>query len=207
MKGGGERNTECARGAEQRFRLKIMLRLQQKYKKEVAPEMKKKLGLKNIMAVPKIKKVVVNCGFGGMVGGKTSSERKKIQEHIVGSLSLIAGQKPALRKARKSIASFKLRKGMPVGAQVTLRGKRMYEFLEKLIWLIIPRTRDFRGIPQARFSKEGTLTIGFRDYTSFPELRVEKEKGLFGLEVTIVTDAKNREESIELLKLMGFPIK
>lgn len=183
------------------------MRLQQQYKKQVIPEMMKKFGCSNPMAVPKIEKVVVNCGFGKMVIGKGSSERDKLQDYILKSLALITGQKPALKKAKKSISTFKLRKGMGVGAQVTLRGKRMYEFLEKLIWLVLPRTRDFRGIPLKSISEKGDLTIGFKEYTPFPELSIEKEKGLFGLEVTVVTNAKNKEERVELLRLMGFPLQ
>jgi large subunit ribosomal protein L5 len=183
------------------------MRLKDKYKKEVIPQMMEKFGYKNPMAVPKIEKVVINCGFGKMIVGKGSAEREKIQNHILNTLSLIVGQKPSLKKARKSISSFKLRKGMTIGAQITLRGKKMYEFLEKLIWLVLPRTRDFRGIPLSAFDQNGNLTIGFREYTPFPEVTPEKEKGIFGLEVTVVTTAKNGEEGIELLKLLGFPIK
>lgn len=184
-----------------------MLRLQQKYKKEVIPQMMQKFGYRNTMAVPRVEKIVVNCGFGKMVVGKGSNEREKIQEHILGSLTLITGQRPSLKKAKKSISSFKLREGMPIGTKVILRGKRMYDFLEKLIWLVLPRTRDFRGIPLRTIAQEGDLTLGFRENTPFPEVEVEKEKGLFGLEVTVVTTAKSREERIELLRLMGFPIK
>lgn len=184
-----------------------MLRLQQKYKKEVVPAMMQKFGYRNPMAVPSIEKVVVNCGFGRIIVGKGSGEREKAQEHILKNLALITGQKPTLRKARKSIASFKLRKGQAVGAKVTLRGKRMYEFLEKLIWLCLPRSRDFRGISLSSITKQGDLTIGFKEYTPFPEVKIEKEKGLFGLEITVVTNAKTQEEGIELLGLMGFPLQ
>ena len=183
------------------------LRLSEKYKKEVIPAMMEKFGYRNPMAVPKIKKIIVNSGFGRMVIDKSSKEREKIQNQISNSLGLITGQKPALKRAKKSIASFKLRKGMAIGVQVTLRGKRMQEFLEKLVWLVLPRTRDFRGISPEQFDKEGNLTIGFKEYTPFPEIVIEKEKGIFGLEVTVVTTAKSKKEGIELLRLMGFPIK
>ena len=183
------------------------VRLSEKYKKEVIPVMREKFGYTNDMAVPKIEKIIVNLGFGRMVIGKGSKEREKIQNQILSSLGLITGQKPALKRAKKSIASFKLRKGMAIGAQVTLRGKRMQEFLEKLVWLVFPRTRDFRGISSNQFDKEGNLTIGFKEYTPFPEVVVEKEKGIFGLEVTVVTTAKSKKEGIELLRLMGFPLK
>jgi len=184
-----------------------MLSLSEKYKKEVIPKMIEKFGYKNPLAVPRIKKVVINCGFGMMQSGKTGSEREKIQQHILKGLALITGQNPVLRKAKKSIASFKLREGMQIGAQVTLRGNKMYEFLEKLIWLVLPRTRDFNGIPIKSFDNEGSLTIGFKEYTPFPEVIIEKEKSIFGFEVTITTTSKTREEGVELLGLMGFPIK
>lgn len=169
--------------------------------------MKEKFGFKSDMAVPKIDKVVVNSGFGRQASGKTSSEREKIVANISKTLALITGQAPALRKAKKSIASFKLRKGQPVGVQVTLRGRKMYDFLERLIWIALPRSRDFKGIPLKSIDKEGNLSLGFREYGPFPEVVAEREKGIFGLEVTVVTTAKKREEGIELLRLMGFPLK
>lgn len=187
--------------------INFMLRLAEKYKKEVIPAMREKFGYKNPMAVPKIKKVIVNAGFGRMVTDKTSKEAEKIQKYIFDNLALITGQKPQRREAKKSISSFKLRKGMIVGARVSLGGKRMYDFLERLIWLVLPRTRDFKGLAPKTFDKEGNLTIGFKEYTPFPEIIPEKEKGIFGLEITVVTTAKNKEEGIELLKLLGFPIK
>jgi len=183
------------------------MRLKDKYKKEVIPQMVEKFGYKSPMAVPKIEKVVVNCGFGREVTGKTSSEREKFIESIFSVLAQITGQKPVLQKAKKSISSFKLREGMPIGAKVILRKKRMYSFLEKLIWLVLPRTRDFRGIPLSSVDKEGNLTLGFKEYSPFSEVVLEKEKAIFGLEVTIVTNAKNRDEGIELLRLMEFPIR
>jgi len=184
-----------------------MLRLQQKYKKEAIPAMMKKFGYKNPMAVPKIKKVVVNCGFGRTISGKTAKEREKIQEHIFNNLALITGQRPEWREAKKSISSFKLRQGMQIAARVSLGGRRMYDFLERLIWLVLPRTRDFKGISRHSVDQQGNLTIGFKEYTPFTEVTVEKEKGIFGLEVTVVTSAKSKEKGIELLRLMGFPIK
>jgi len=166
-----------------------------------------KLGYKNAMAVPKIEKVVINCGFGKMIDGKGAGERKKIQEHISKNLALITGQAPAAVKAKKSIAAFKLRKGVEVGLKVTLRDKRMYEFLERLIGLVLPRSRDFRGIPLKSIPETGDLTIGFKEYTPFPEVKVEREKGLFGFEITVVTNAKIKKERIALLRLMGFPLQ
>ena len=184
-----------------------MLKLSEKYKKEVIPAMKEKFGYTNDMAVPKIEKVIVNSGFGRQVSGKTGKEGEKIQKHILNELSLITGQKPALRKAKKSISSFKLRKGVPIGAVVTLRGRKMYDFLERLIFITFPRTRDFRGIDSKLIDQKGNLSLGFKEHTSFPEILVEKEKSIFGLEVTIVTTSKSREEGIELLRLIGFPLK
>jgi large subunit ribosomal protein L5 len=183
------------------------MRLKEQYKKEVVPEMMKKFNYKSPMAVPRLEKIVVNSGFGREVTGKSSSEREKVIKTITEVLSLITGQKPSLRKARKSISSFKLRKGQPVGAKVTLRGQRMYDFLERLIKIVLPRTRDFKGIPSKSVDEEGNLTLGFKEYSPFPEVTIEKEKGVFGLEVTLVTTAKTKEEGIALLKLMGVPLK
>ncbi len=184
-----------------------MERLQEQYKKIVVPEMMKKFGYRSIMAVPRIEKIVVNCGFGKMVIGKGSGDREKVEEHISSSIALITGQKPSLRAAKQSIAAFKLRQGMIVGAVATLRKKRMYGFLEKLIWVVLPRSRDFRGIDSTCVTKQGDFTIGFKEYIAFPELQIEKEKGLFGLEVTISTSARTKDEGVELLKLLGFPFK
>jgi len=183
------------------------MRLKEKYKKEVVPEMIKKIGYKNIFQVPKIKKVVLNVGFGKMIIGKTSGEQSKIREAIMRDLSMISGQKPSLRKARKSIASFKLRKGMPVGAICTLRGQRMYDFLDRLIHIALPRTRDFKGIAESSIDKSGNMTIGIKEHTVFPEISPEEVKFIFGLEITIVTTAKSKEEALELFKLLDFPIR
>jgi len=184
-----------------------MLRLQNKYKKEVVPEMMRTFSYKSVMSVPKIKKIVVNCGFGKMVAGKGAGEREKIEQYISESLAAITGQKPSLNKAKKSIAAFKLREGVVVGANCTLRKQRMYDFLEKLIWIVLPRSRDFRGIEAKCVTNQGDITIGFKEYVPFPELKVEKEKGIFGLEVTISTTAKTKEEGRTLLSLLGFPLK
>ncbi|MCX6790846.1 MAG: 50S ribosomal protein L5 [Candidatus Gribaldobacteria bacterium] len=184
-----------------------MLNLQEQYNKEVVPVMMKKFGKKSVMAVPKLKKVVINSGFGKQVAAKTNSEREKIAEQIAEYLGMMTGQKAVIRKAKKSVAAFKLREGMSVGACVTLRGKRMYDFLEKLIGVALPRIRDFRGLSATAFSEQGDFSIGFKEYVPFPELRVEKEKGVFGLEVVVANTAKNKAEGEELLRLLGFPIK
>lgn len=184
-----------------------MLRLPEKHNKEAVPEMMKKFGHKNRMAVPKIEKVVVNTGFGRQIGGKTTEEQKKITDFIAGELSLICGQRPIITRARKSIASFKIREGMALGAKTTLRGRRMIDFLERLIHLTLPRTRDFRGITPESVDKQGNLTIAIKEHIAFPEILPEKAKSIFGLEITVVTTAKTREEGLELLRLLGFPIK
>ncbi len=183
------------------------MRLEEKYKKQILPAMMEKFNCKNKMAVPKLSKVIINSGFGNQVAGKGAGDRDKIAQVIVQKLALIVGQQPVLAKAKKSISSFKLREGVVIGAKATLRGKRAYQFLEKLIYLILPRQRDFRGIDEKAVTPQGNLTIGFKEYTPFPEVKIEKEKGLFGLEITIVTTAQTKEEGIELLKLMGLPFK
>ena len=184
-----------------------MFNLKEKYQKEVIPEMMKKFGYKNKMAVPKIKKVVINSGFGKMISGKTADEHKKIQENILNDLTLITGQRAIFTKAKKSIASFKIRQGMLIGSMVTLRKKKMFDFLDRLIHIVIPRTRDFQGFKLKSFDKTGNLTIAVKEHIVFPEIMPEKTKFIFGLEVIVNTTAKNKEEGIELLKLLGFPIK
>ena len=181
--------------------------LKEKYEKEVIPVMMERFGYKNKMAVPKIEKVVVNTGFGRLVGGKTPEEQKKIQEAILGDLALICGQRPVLTRAKKSISGFKLRKGTPIGAKVTLRRQKMWDFLVRLIHIALPRSRDFRGIKEQAVDERGNLTIGIKEHICFPEISSEKVKNIFGLEVTVVTTAKNRQEALELFKLLGFPIR
>jgi len=169
--------------------------------------MMEEFGYKNIMAVPKIKKVAANTGFGRLIVGKTSEEQKKIYDVILDALSLICAQRPILTRAKKSISGFKIREGMPIGAMVTLRGRKMYDFLDRVIHIALPRSRDFRGINQKSFDKKGNLTIVIKEHIVFPEVSPEKAKTIFGFEITVVTTAKTREEGIELLKLIGFPIK
>ena len=181
--------------------------LLEKYKKEVIPEMMKKFGYKSLLACPKIEKVIINCGFGRLVSEKTPEEQRKISEAILNDLAQITAQRPILTLAKKSISSFKIRKGQPIGSKVTLRGKMMYDFLERLVQIALPRSRDFLGIEQGAIDKEGNLTLGIREQISFPEISPEKVKQIFGLEITVVTNAKRRDESLELFKLLGFPIK
>lgn len=184
-----------------------MEKLQKKYKDTVVPAMMQKFGYKNTMAVPKIIKVTVNSSFGKEIASKTSSEREKMQNLIVQDLGLIAGQKPTLVKSKKSIAGFKLREGIEIAAMVTLRKQRMWDLLERLIYLSLPRSRDFKGIDLKSIDKGGNLNIGFREHINFPEIFTEKEKTIFGLQITISTNAKKREEGLELFRLLGFPIK
>jgi len=184
-----------------------MDKLQEKYKKVVIPAMMKKYGYKNPMAVPMITKVTLNSSFGKESVSKTSGERDKFIATIVQDLGLIAGQAPRLVKSKKSIAGFKLREGLDIAAMVTLRRQRMWDFLERLIYVSLPKSRDFKGIDPKNIDKGGNLNIGFREHIHFPEIFTEKEKTIFGLEVTVTTTAKNNEKGLELFTLLGFPMK
>jgi len=184
-----------------------MQKLKEKYKKEAVPQLMAKFGYKNVMAVPAIKKVVINSSFGKDAVSKTTSEREKARNLIMQDLALIAGQKPKIMKSKKSIAGFKLREGLEIAAMVTLRKERMWDFLERLIFLSLPRSRDFKGLDSTSIDKQGNLNIGFKEHIFFPEIFTEKEKTIFGFEVTVVVKAKNKEEGLELYKLLGFPIK
>lgn len=173
--------------------------IKQRYIKSI-PEIKSSLGIKNIMAVPKITKVVVNVGTG-------SFKDKKKNEIVVDRISKITGQKPVTRGAKKSIASFKIREGDIVGYSVTIRGNRMYSFLNKLINVAIPRTRDFRGIDEKAVDQMGNLTIAVKENTVFPESADEDLKDVFGMSVTIVTTAKDKKSATVFFKTIGFPFK
>jgi len=174
--------------------------LEKKYKEEVVPEMINKLGCKNKMAIPRLVKVVVNTGVGSI---KDQEKKVMIEEH----LAILTGQKVSKRPAKKSIASFKLREGNIIGYSVTLRGNRMYDFLNKLIFVTIPRKRDFRGLDSGSVDESGNLSIGFKDHLVFPEMVGQDIKNAFGLSVTVVTTAKDKDEAVELFKLLGFPFK
>lgn len=180
---------------------------QEQYAKHIIPEMKKKFGYKNSFAVPRVLKVVLNTGFGKTISGKTGEEAKKVMEDIMRDLALIAGQKPSFAKSKKSIAGFKLRQGIPIGAKATLRGKRMYDFMERFVKVVLPRSRDFRGLPSTSFDKSGNLNVGIREHVFFPEVPLDKVRHQFGLQITFSTNAKNVEEGKELFKLFGFPLK
>lgn len=171
------------------------------YRKEVTKKLMEELKISNPMAVPRITKVVINVGAGEAVANKN------VIGHIQEQLGLIAGQKPIITKARKSISAFKIRAGMPLGVKVTLRGKNMYFFLEKMIKIVIPRIRDFRGISQSTVDGHGNLNIGFGEQTLFPEIDFDKVDKVRGLEVTVVTDARNREKGKKLFELLGIPFK
>lgn len=177
------------------------MRLHQEYKKNIIPKLKEKFNYKNDLAVPKLDKVVVNVGFG-----KHTKEKKYI-DNIINSLIRITGQKPVLTKAKKSISAFKVREGSIIGAMATLRGKRMYDFIEKLIHVSFPRVRDFRGISEKSVDTRGNLSVGFREHLAFPEIKADEVDKIHGLEICIGTTAKNREDGLELLKSLGFPFK
>ncbi|MDD4775858.1 MAG: 50S ribosomal protein L5 [Syntrophomonas sp.] len=178
-----------------------MARLLEQYKQEITPKLMDKFGYKNIMQVPKIEKVIINVGVGEAI------QNPKAMDGAVNDLMTISGQKPVITKAKKSIAGFKLREGMPIGCKVTLRGERMYDFLYRLINIVLPRVRDFRGVSPQAFDGRGNYSLGIKEQTIFPEIDYDKIDKIRGLEVVIVTTAKNDEEARELLKSMGMPFR
>ncbi len=178
-----------------------MSRLREKYHKEVVSGLQKRFGYKNVMQVPRLEKVVINMGVG------EATQDAKAIDGAVNDLTLIAGQKPVITKAKKSIAAFKVRAGMTVGCKVTLRGERMYEFLDKLFHIALPRIRDFRGVSPQSFDGRGNYNLGLKEQLIFPEINYDKIDKVRGMDVTIVTTAKNDEEGMELLKLLGMPFR
>ncbi len=178
-----------------------MARLKEKYNKEIAPQIAKEFDIKNPMAIPRIEKIIVNMGMGEAISNS------KILDVAVEELKVITGQKPVITKAKKSIASFKLRQGMPIGTMVTLRGERMYEFLDRLISVALPRVRDFRGISGKAFDGRGNYTLGIREQLIFPEIDFSKVDKTRGMNISIVTTAKNDEQSRALLKALGMPFR
>ena len=174
-------------------------RLKEHYQKEVRKKLQDEFGIKNPMAVPKVEKVVLNMGMGEAISNS------KILDSAVDELTTIAGQKPVVTKAKKSIAAFKLREGVPIGTMVTLRGEKMYEFLDRLINLALPRVRDFRGVPAKAFDGRGNYTLGIKDHLIFPEIDISKVDKSKGMNITIVTSAKNDEQARFLLKELGMP--
>lgn len=177
----------------------MIYNLEKKYK-EVLQEFQKEADFKNRMSVPKIEKVVINTGTGSV---KDGTRKELIEKH----LAFFTGQKASKRPAKKSIATFKLREGVDIGYKVTLRGKRMYDFLNKLIFIAIPRQRDFRGLEEKSVDESGNLTIGLKDHLVFPEMLDEDIRNAFGFSITVVTTAKNKEIALKFLKAIGFPFK
>ena len=178
-----------------------MDRLQEKYINEVVPALTEKFGYKNVMELPKIEKIIINMGVGEAVGNT------KALDAAVSDLTIITGQKPILTRAKKSLAAWKLRQGMPIGAKVTLRGVRMYQFLDKFMNVALPRVRDFRGISANSFDGRGNYAVGLKEQLIFPEIEYDKIDKLRGMNIVVVTTAKTDEEARELLKLMGMPFK
>lgn len=178
-----------------------MPRLKEKYQKEVIPQLEKLFNYKNYLAVPRLAKVIVSVSSGEM------SRNPKKQEVIVNTLSRITGQRPVLTKAKKSISAFKIREGVVIGAKVTLRGKRMYDFVDKLVNITLPRVKDFRGIEKKNLDGRGNLNLGLSEHNVFPEIKSDEVENLHGLEVTVVPTSRKREENFSLLKLLGFPFK
>ena len=176
-----------------------MARLKEKYTAEIAPALYKQFGYKSAMQIPKIEKVIVNVGCG------EARENPKVLDAVVRDLGIITGQKAVITKAKKSIANFKVRAGMNVGAKVTLRGDRMYEFTDKLVSIVLPRMRDFRGVSAKAFDGRGNYSLGVREQLIFPEIEYDKVEKIRGMEMIFVTTAKTDEEARELLRLLGMP--
>ena len=178
-----------------------MSRLKENYQNEIVPAMVKKFGYKNIMQVPKLDKIVINMGVG------EAKENAKLLEAAMGDLEIISGQKPVVTRAKNSIANFKLREGMAIGCKVTLRGEKMYEFLDRLVNLALPRVRDFRGVSADSFDGRGNYALGIKEQIIFPEIEFDKVDKVRGMDVIIVTTAKTDEEAKELLRLFNMPFE
>jgi large subunit ribosomal protein L5 len=177
------------------------MRLKEYYNKEILPQLKKDLGIKSNLAAPRLSKVVINAGFG------RNNKDKELIKFVEENLTTISGQKPVLNKAKKAISAFKIKEGMIIGASVTLRGQRMWDFVERLINVYLPRVRDFRGINPKSIDRTGSLTIGFKDILPFAEIEVRDLEKLHGLEICLSTTAKNEKEGLELFKLLKFPLR
>jgi large subunit ribosomal protein L5 len=186
---------------ERKNRKEMAARLREKYHKEIKPALQKELGLENTMAVPRLAKIVLNMGLG------EATQNSKMLDPLVADLAAIAGQKPVTTRAKKSIAAFKVREGMPIGAMVTLRGDSMYEFLDRLISIALPRVRDFRGVSTKSFDGRGNYTLGIRDQLIFPEIDYSKVDKLKGMNITIVTTAPDDNSARALLKQFGIPFR
>ncbi len=179
----------------------MMSRLHERYRKEVVPALAKRFGYKNTMAVPRLQKLTVNIGLG------EASQNVKLLDAAAQELGQIAGQRPVITRAKKSIANFKIRKGMPIGCMVTLRGERMYEFLDRLANIVLPRVRDFKGLPPNSFDGRGNYTLGLRDQLVFPEIDYTRVDKIRGMNITLTTTARTDEEGRELLKQLGVPFR
>jgi large subunit ribosomal protein L5 len=190
-----------AQEVEEVIEEKLTPRLLEKYRKEIVPLMMKKFNYKNVMQVPRLEMISVNSGVGA------ATQDPKVLDTVVREMTIITGQKPAITRAKKSISNFKLREGVAIGCRVTLRGERMYEFLDRLINLAIPRVRDFRGVPDKSFDGRGNYTLGIKEQIIFPEIDVDKVERIFGMDITIVTTARTDEEAMELLKGFGVPFR
>jgi large subunit ribosomal protein L5 len=180
---------------------KVPLRLLEMYRQEIVPHMKNVFSYKNIMQVPKLEKITVNIGVGA------ATQDVKLLDAAVKDLEIITGQKASVRKAKKAISNFKLRTGMPIGAMVTLRRGRMYEFFDRLVNIALPRVRDFRGVSDKSFDGRGNYTLGIKEHIIFPEINVDKVSRIYGLDISIVTSANSDTEAYELLKSFGFPFR
>lgn len=178
-----------------------MARLKETYKNEIMGAMTAKFGYKNVMEVPKIEKIVINMGVG------EAKDNAKVLENAIGDMQMISGQKPIVTKAKKSVAAFKLREGMPIGCKVTLRGEKMYEFLDRLVNLALPRVRDFRGVSSTAFDGRGNYALGIKEQLIFPEIEYDKVDKVRGMDVIIVTTAETDEEARELLTQFGMPFQ
>jgi large subunit ribosomal protein L5 len=178
---------------------KVVPRLLETYRKEIVPALMKRFNYRNIMQVPRLEKIAINTGVG------QATQDPKLVEATVRDLEMIAGQKVVVTRARKSISNFKLREGMPIGCRVTLRSTRMYEFLDRLVNITVPRIRDFRGLSDKSFDGRGNYTVGIKEHTVFPEVDVDKITRVYGMDITIVTTAGTDQEAYELLKGFGFP--
>lgn len=176
-------------------------RMQEKYEKEVLAQLIEKFKLKSKMEAPRIEKIVINMGVG------KAQEDIKILEAAMADLAAISGQKPVITRAKKAVANFKLRKGVPVGCKVTLRKTKMYDFIDRLINITLPRIRDFRGVSPNAFDKQGNYTLGITEQAIFPEINIDKVKNVQGMDIVIVIKAKNKEQSKEMLRLLGMPFR
>jgi large subunit ribosomal protein L5 len=195
------RQPKTSKGLKRDIQEKMMSRLQTFYKETVVPQLMEQLGFKNVMEVPRVTKVTLNMGVGEAVADK------KVMDRATADLELIAGQKPIVTMARRSVASFKIRDGWPVGCKVTLRRERMYEFLDRLVNIAIPRVRDFRGLNRKSFDGKGNYSMGVKEQIMFPEIEYDKIDTIRGLDITITTNAKNDDEALALLQAFNFPFK